>query len=132
MSDPEISNGDLDEEVARQERSLGRKFSKEERLMDYYDRQIIVLEHLLGREFSKEERLKERLAMKTNLEKEVNVLQLHCAAYMGDLNMVKECIEEKGADVNALARGKTALFCAAQTNHQHVMKYLIEKGGSVQ
>ncbi|GFQ64121.1 hypothetical protein TNCT_117141 [Trichonephila clavata] len=133
-SGKEIRTDNLDEEIAKQERVLGRKFSKEERLMDYFDRQVIVVEHLTGRKFSKEKRLEERLAIKANqderIKKEADILQLHCAAYMGNLNMVKECIEKKGVDVNALARGNTALFCATQANHQHVTKYLIEKGAS--
>ena len=57
---------------------------------------------------------------------------LYMAANLGDLNLVKELIEE-GADVNAVTEEKnyTPLFVAAQNGYLEVVKTLLEKEADV-
>lgn len=58
--------------------------------------------------------------------------QLHFAAQDGDLERVKELIQE-GYDINAFDQDLswTPLHCAAQEGHIEVVKYLLSQGADV-
>lgn len=49
----------------------------------------------------------------------------------GDLQGVKRCIEQNGADINYTNCGETALIKASQKGHLEVVKYLISKGANM-
>lgn len=53
------------------------------------------------------------------------------AASRGDLNKVKEMIEENSVDVNVLRFGSSALLEAATGGHSDVAEYLLSKGADV-
>lgn len=67
----------------------------------------------------------------SKIQRENAVLSLHIGAMVGHLTQVKRSIEREKVDVDTLDKdGRTALFHAAQGNHQDVMKYLIMKGAN--
>lgn len=58
-------------------------------------------------------------------------LEIHKAAYKGDLNLVKSLIEE-GIDVNELGAGdRTALHRAVGESHDDIVQLLLEKKADV-
>ena len=57
---------------------------------------------------------------------------LHHAARNGDLEIVKQLVDN-GADVNAIAdQGHFPLYCAAGHGHVETTRYLVEKGSDLQ
>lgn len=60
-----------------------------------------------------------------------NVPALHHAAYMGDIEKVKQCLQD-GIDINSQEEfGCTALHAAANGGDKDVVEYLIGKGATV-
>jgi ankyrin repeat protein len=60
-----------------------------------------------------------------------NLMPLHAAAFVGDVNAISLLIEN-GADINAPRRdGATALYMAACEGHLNAVRLLISKGASV-
>uniref|UniRef100_A0A131XKV7 Putative myotrophin n=1 Tax=Hyalomma excavatum TaxID=257692 RepID=A0A131XKV7_9ACAR len=49
----------------------------------------------------------------------------------GDLDQVKDCVEQKGLDVNASIDGRPPLHYAADYGQADVLRYLIDKGADV-
>lgn len=49
----------------------------------------------------------------------------------GDLEQVKDCVEQKGLDVNASIDGRPPLHYAADYGQADVLRYLIDKGADV-
>jgi ankyrin repeat protein/beta-lactamase regulating signal transducer with metallopeptidase domain len=65
------------------------------------------------------------------LARGAKVPALHLAAYIGDMDKVKECLQ-KGADVNSQADdGGTALHAAACSGKKDIVELLISKGANV-
>ena len=56
--------------------------------------------------------------------------QLRNAAYRGDVSTVQGLID-KGADVNAVTNGSTALTRAAMRGHDNVVRLLIDRGADI-
>lgn len=57
---------------------------------------------------------------------------LHKAAYKGDMRTVQQCVENFGADVNAVgAGGRTPLHRAVLSDSLEIIKYLFSQGADV-
>lgn len=57
---------------------------------------------------------------------------LHKAAYKGDVRTVQQCVENFGADVNAIgAGGRTPLHRAVLSDNVEIIKYLFDQGADV-
>ncbi len=107
--------------------------------MDKTDKELIdehlrkqhekFIKELRKNETPEEKKAREKEYLK--IQRENAVLSLHVGAMAGHLTQVKRSIESEKVDVDTLDKdGRTALFYAAQRNHQDVMKYLIMKGAN--
>jgi len=65
------------------------------------------------------------------LAKGAKVSALHLAAYMGDIEKLKKCLED-GIDINSQGdAGSTALHLTANSGNKDVVEFLISKGATI-